>query len=111
MGVNDMSAKSGIRQPGGLAEAFDRMLDRGIVIDAEIGLRIVGIAIASVEARIVIAGIETYLQFAEAIANTAPATWRAARVGDRRRRPRFELGRVPAHRLRPFLRDLEDDRP
>ena len=107
-----MSAKSGIRESGSLAEAFDRMLDRGIVIDAEFGIRIVGIAIASVEARIVIAGIETYLQYAEAIANTAPATWKADRlVEDRYVLPRFGVGRDPAHRLRPFLRDLEGDLP
>jgi hypothetical protein len=107
-----MSGKSGVRESNSLAEAFDRMLDRGIVIDAQVGVRIVGIELASVEARIVIAGIETYLQYAEAIANTAPATWMVdRRVEDRRFLPRFELGRTPAHRLRPFLRDLEDDLP
>jgi hypothetical protein len=99
-----------VRQSGGLAEAFDRMLDRGIVIDAEFGLQIVGLSIATVEVRIVIAGIETYLQYAEAIANTAPATWRSDRE-ERDMLPRYGYGDTPAHRLRPFLGDFGTDLP
>jgi hypothetical protein len=110
MGVIEMQANGVVRQSSSLAEAFDRMLDRGIVIDAEFGLRIAGLAIASVEARIVIAGIETYLQYAEAIANTAPATWRADRLVERRD-VSYGVVRTPTHRLRPFLRGYEDDLP
>ena len=100
------------REPHSLAEAFERMLDKGVVIDAELTLRVAGLAIASVEARIVIACIETYLQYAEAIANTAPATWREDRqIQDPNPRPRVATGPTPIHRLRPFLRDPESDLP
>ena len=100
-----------VRDATSLADAFERMLDRGIVIDAEFGLRIAGLAIASVEARIVVAGIETYLQYAEAIAKTAPATWLADRRIEETPPPRVELGRIPTHRLRLFFRDFESDLP
>lgn len=101
-----------VREASNLADAFERMLDRGIVIDAEFGIRIVGLAIATVEARIVVAGIETYLHYAEGMTDTAPATWQA----DRRIRktgapPRVESGRKPTHRLRLFFRDFESDLP
>jgi hypothetical protein len=101
-----------VREAGSLADAFERMLDRGIVIDAEFRFRIAGLAIASVEARIVVAGMETYLQYAEAMANDAPAMWlaerRAWKIGAP---PCVESGRKPIHRLRLFFRDLESDLP
>lgn len=100
------------RDPNSSADAFERMLDRGIVIDADFELRIAGLPIASVEARIVIAGIETYLQYAEAIANTAPVTWRENRqAAGPDPLPPADMGWVPVHRLRLFLRDPEGDLP
>ncbi len=54
-----------------LAEVVDRILERGIVIDAWAKVSLVGIELLSVEARIVIASIETYLKYAEAIGLTA----------------------------------------
>lgn len=56
-----------------LAEVVDRILDRGIVIDAWVRVSLVGIELLSIEARIVIASVETYLKYAEAIGLTAPA--------------------------------------
>jgi 4-hydroxy-3-methylbut-2-enyl diphosphate reductase IspH len=56
-----------------LAEVVDRILDKGIVIDAWARVSLVGIEILSVEARIVIASVETYLKYAEAVGLTAPA--------------------------------------
>ena len=56
-----------------LAEVVDRLLDKGIVIDAWVRISLVGIEILSVEARIVIASVETYLKYAEAIGLTATA--------------------------------------
>lgn len=55
-----------------LAEVVDRILDRGIVIDAWVRVSLVGIELLSIEARIVIASVETYLKYAEAIGLTAP---------------------------------------
>jgi gas vesicle structural protein len=56
-----------------LAEVVDRILDKGIVIDAWAKVSLVGIELLSVEARVVIASVETYLKYAEAIGLTASA--------------------------------------
>lgn len=55
----------------GLAEVVDRILDRGVVIDAWVIVSLVGIELLTVEARVVIASIETYLKYADAIGLTA----------------------------------------
>jgi hypothetical protein len=54
-----------------LAEVVDRILDKGIVIDAWAKVSLVGIELLSIEARVVIASVETYLKYAEAIGLTA----------------------------------------
>ena len=54
-----------------LAEVIDRILDKGIVIDAWAKVSLVGIELLSIEARVVIASVETYLKYAEAIGLTA----------------------------------------
>ncbi|MEK6661634.1 MAG: gas vesicle structural protein GvpA [candidate division NC10 bacterium] len=56
-----------------LAEVVDRILDKGIVIDAWVRVSLVGIELLSIEARVVIASVETYLRYAEAIGLTATA--------------------------------------
>lgn len=56
-----------------LAEVVDRILDKGIVIDAYVKVALVGIELLSIEARVVIASVETYLKYAEAIGLTAMA--------------------------------------
>jgi len=56
-----------------LAEVVDRILDKGIVIDAFVKVSLVGIELLSIEARVVIASVETYLKYAEAIGLTATA--------------------------------------
>jgi gas vesicle structural protein len=50
-----------------LAEVVDRILDKGIVIDAFVRVSLVGIELITVEARVVIASVETYLKYAEAV--------------------------------------------
>jgi len=57
-----------------LAEVVDRILDKGIVIDAYVRLSLVGIELLALEARIVVAGVDTYLKYAEAVGLTAGAT-------------------------------------
>lgn len=54
-----------------LAEVVDRILDKGIVIDAYVRVSLVGIELLAIEARIVIASVDTYLKYAEAIGLTA----------------------------------------
>ncbi|GHO58862.1 MULTISPECIES: gas vesicle structural protein GvpA [Ktedonobacter] len=58
---------------GSIAEVIDRILDKGIVIDAWIRVSLVGIEVISIEARAVVASVETYLKYAEAIGLTATA--------------------------------------
>ena len=57
----------------GLAEVLDRILDKGIVIDAWVKVSVLGLELLTVEARIVVASVETYLKYAEAIGLTATA--------------------------------------
>ena len=52
--------------PSGLADVIEIILDKGIVIDAYVRVSLVGIEILTVDARIVIASVDTYLRFAEA---------------------------------------------
>jgi gas vesicle structural protein len=63
------------RHSGGtsLIDVLDRVLDKGIVIDAWVRISLVGIDLITVEARIVVASIDTYLKYAEAIGITTPA--------------------------------------
>ncbi len=56
-----------------LVEVVDRVLDKGLVVDAFARVSLVGIEILAVEARIVIASVETYLKYAEAVGLTARA--------------------------------------
>jgi gas vesicle structural protein len=74
------------RTPGGssLIDVLDRVLDKGIVIDAYVRVSLVGIDLVTVEARVVVASIETYLKYSEAVGIAGPIA-----------RPR-ELTPVPA---------------
>jgi gas vesicle structural protein len=62
------------RTPGGssLIDVLDRVLDKGIVIDAYVRVSLVGIDLVTVEARVVVASIDTYLKYSEAVGITAP---------------------------------------
>ena len=57
------------RSPGGssLIDVLDRILDKGIVIDAWVRVSLVGIDLITVEARVVVASIDTYLRYADAL--------------------------------------------
>src|SRR3954449_2897891 len=54
-------------QPSGLAGGLDLILDKGLVIDAYVRVSLIGIEILTIDARIVIASVDTYLRFAEAV--------------------------------------------
>ena len=51
----------------GLADVIDVILDKGLVIDAYVRVSLIGIEILTIDARIVIASVDTYLRFAEAV--------------------------------------------
>ena len=54
-------------KPSGLADVIDIILDKGLVIDAYVRVSLIGIEILTIDARIVIASVDTYLRFAEAV--------------------------------------------
>ena len=54
-------------RPSGLADVVDVILDKGLVIDAYVRVALIGIEILTIDARIVIASVDTYLRFAEAV--------------------------------------------
>jgi hypothetical protein len=83
------------RTPSGssLIDVLDRVLDKGIVIDAWVRVSLVGIDLVTVEARVVVASIDTYLKYSEAVGITAPVS-----------RPR-ELGTAGADELERVQRE------
>jgi gas vesicle structural protein len=64
------------RAAGGtsLIDVLDRVLDKGIVIDAWVRVSLVGIDLITVEARVVVASIDTYLKYSEAVAQSVPVS-------------------------------------
>ncbi len=70
------------RAAGGtsLIDVLDRVLDKGIVIDAWVRVSLVGIDLITVEARIVVASIDTYLKYSEAVGQVAPVSRPAAEL-------------------------------
>src|SRR3982750_4549580 len=64
------------RSPGGssLIDVLDRVLDKGIIIDAWVRVSLVGIDLITVEARVVVASIDTYLKYSEAVSQVAPVS-------------------------------------
>ncbi|MFF3442956.1 gas vesicle protein GvpJ [Streptosporangium sp. NPDC002721] len=51
----------------GLADVIDTILDKGLVIDAYVRVSLVGIELLTIDARVVVASVDTYLRFAEAV--------------------------------------------
>jgi hypothetical protein len=68
------------RSVGGtsLIDVLDRVLDKGIVIDAWVRVSLVGIDLITVEARIVVASIDTYLKYSEAVGQVGSVSKPAA---------------------------------
>lgn len=54
-------------EPSGLADVIDTILDKGLVIDAYVRVSLVGIELLTIDARVVVASVDTYLRFAEAV--------------------------------------------
>ena len=70
------------RAAGGtsLIDVLDRVLDKGIVIDAWVRVSLVGIDLITVEARVVVASIDTYLKYSEAVGQVSPVSRPQAEV-------------------------------
>ena len=73
------------RAAGGtsLIDVLDRVLDKGIVIDAWVRVSLVGIDLITVEARVVVASIDTYLKYSEAVGQVAPVSRPATELAER----------------------------
>src|SRR6266536_3145956 len=84
------------RAAGGtsLIDVLDRVLDKGIVIAAWVRVSLVGIDLITVEARVVVASIDTYLRYAEAMGITAPVA-RPPAIGGGAAATREELSPPP----------------
>jgi len=67
MSVATQPAGGGRPSPSGLADVIDTILDKGLVIDAYVRISLVGIELVTIDARVVIASVDTYLRFAEAV--------------------------------------------
>jgi len=97
------------RAAGGssLIDVLDRVLDKGIVIDAWVRVSLVGIDLITVEARIVVASIDTYLKYSEAVGQSVPVARPAleSRAYDdlvaENNSLRAQLGRVNAPARKP----------
>ena len=60
------AGRSAVNRSSGLADVVELVLDKGLVIDAFIRVSLVGIEILTVDVRVVVASVDTYLRFAEA---------------------------------------------
>ena len=103
------------RAAGGtsLVDVLDRVLDKGIVIDAWVRVSLVGIDLITVEARVVVASIDTYLKYAEAVGQVSTASRPAfeapatevlisdSNLLERQRLPRKPPARAPRRRRKP----------
>ena len=65
--VQPGGASGGRPSPTGLADVIETILDKGLVIDAYVRVSLVGIELLTIDARIVVASVDTYLRFAEAV--------------------------------------------
>ena len=82
-----------------LIEVLDRVLDKGIVIDAWVRVSLVGIDLLTIETRVFTASIETYLKYAGAVA-LVPPVWRPA-SGVLDLAPNVEVKREPSRPAKP----------
>jgi hypothetical protein len=98
------------RASGGtsLVDVLDRVLDKGIVIDAWVRVSLVGIDLITVEARVVVASIDTYLKYAEAVGQVATASRPVIEAGPPEEitveAPLLERERVPRKTTAPRRR-------
>ena len=89
------------RAAGGtsLIDVLDRVLDKGIVIDAWVRVSLVGIDLITVEARVVVASIDTYLKYSEAVGASSPASRPAIEASQTRQELQAENAELRAQLL------------
>ena len=81
----------------GLADVLEILLDRGLVIDAYVRVSLVGIELLTVDLRVVIASVDTYLRFAEAVnrldLRATDESWSIGRLGEEKEEVAESAGR------------------
>jgi gas vesicle structural protein len=80
--LSQLASQQAYRPLLNIYDLIDRVLDKGLVIDANLSVALVGIEILVVRARIVVAGIDTYLRYAAAMGLAAPAQVGAPPLND-----------------------------
>lgn len=65
--AGDVGGGAGRPRSSDLADVVDTILDKGLVIDAYVRVSLVGIELLTIDARVVVASVDTYLRFAEAV--------------------------------------------
>jgi len=93
----------------GLADVLEILLDKGLVVDAYVRVSVVGIELLTVDARIVVASVDTYLRFAEAVNRLDLAQANGRRRSELAEQPRAETTRVARERPAPSNEDQGDD--
>ncbi len=92
-----------------LIDVLDRVLDKGIVIDAWVRISLVGIDLITVEARIVVASIDTYLKYADAVGLTGLVSRPQLGTGEEEEITTVETTRRPARTRRSAARIIGVD--
>jgi gas vesicle structural protein len=87
-----------------LIDVLDRVLDKGIVIDAWVRISLVGIDLITVEARVVVASIDTYLKYADAVGLTGLVSRPQLEPGEKEEITTVESTRRPVRTRRPAAR-------
>ncbi len=89
------------RVPGGskLIDVLDRVLDKGIVLDPGVRTSPVGIDLITVEARVVVASIDTHVESSDAVGPTDPEPRPQLESGDSKPGPALEANRPPLKKL------------
>lgn len=94
-----LAPRQGVQKMGGasgLADVLNVILEKGIVVDAWVRVSIIGIEILTVEIRAVIASVDTYLRYAEAIGLTTLAAAPRAQTTPQPALPALPEGVLPS---------------
>ena len=94
--------------PSGLADVVDLILDKGLVIDAYVRIAVIGIELITIDARIVIASVDTYLRFAESVNRLDLTETEMSGLPERRETGAKE---VAEHKIEGAEDELTPDRP
>ena len=107
---------AGSPQSSSLADVIDTILDKGLVIDAYVRVSLVGIEVLTIDARVVVASVDTYLRFAEAVNRLdisqekegLPGLVGDMEQGGARRKTQGALEGA-GQKIKDFIGDLDDD--